>query len=157
MATSIVRELYNSPNGDRWALCKGNDGKLLVAHYPNSRSGGRASEVSVDVFLAHGGQGPEYQALLDALPSVTGMEDSPASAELSLDEKATLSRALGQAVAQWWSSLPQEIQHNLFEAAVKSEGEAIRQQLAMFLHGKHDRSVDAMQRRAIPEPDSHGG
>jgi hypothetical protein len=111
----------------------------------------------VDVFLAHGGQGPEYQALLEALPSVIGMEDGAASPDLSPEEKAKLSRALGQAVAQWWSSLPQEIQHNLFEAAVTSEGKAIRQQLAVFLHGRHERTVDAIQRRAMPEPDSPGG
>jgi hypothetical protein len=84
------------------------------------------------------------------------MEDR-ASPDLSPEEKERLSHALGQAVARWWSSLSQEIQQNLFEAAVTSEREAIRPQLAVFLHGKHERTVDAIQRRAIPEPDSPGG
>jgi hypothetical protein len=38
-----------------------------------------------------------------------------------------------------------------------SEGETIRQQLAVFLHGQHDRTVDTVQARAMPEPDSLGG
>ena len=37
------------------------------------------------------------------------------------------------------------------------EGEAIRQQLAIYLHGKHIRATDAMHARAMPEPDSLGG
>jgi hypothetical protein len=63
-----------------------------------------------------------------------------------------LSRALGQAVAQSWSTLPQEIQQRLFEAAVRSQGETIRQELAVYLHGKHDRTSDMAQSRAVPEP-----
>jgi hypothetical protein len=157
LAASLLKELYSSPNGDRWALSQDPDGKLVVTHHPNKASGGRPSEVGVDVFLAHGGQGPEYQALLDALPFVTVVEESHPSTDLTPEEKAMVSRALGQAVAQWWSRLPQDIQHNLFEAAVSSEGESIRQLLAVFLHGRHDRTVDALQRRAIPEPDSPGG
>jgi hypothetical protein len=56
-----------------------------------------------------------------------------------------------------WSRLSQETQHDLFEAAVAAEGEAIRQQLAIFLHGKHDRTLDAIHAKAIAEPDSLGG
>ena len=68
-----------------------------------------------------------------------------------------LARALGQAVARCWSTLSQEAQHDLFEAAVAAEGEAIRQQLAIFLHGKHARTIDSLHARATPEPDSLGG
>jgi hypothetical protein len=68
-----------------------------------------------------------------------------------------LAHALGQAVARCWSDLSQEAQHDLFEAAVAAEGEAIRQQLAIFLHGKHARTIDALHADATPEPDSLGG
>ena len=70
--------------------------------------------------------------------------------ELSGEAIDKRSRALGQAVARYWSSLPQEIQHNLFESAVTSEGETMRQQLAVHLYGKHERTVDAVQARAMP-------
>jgi hypothetical protein len=50
-----------------------------------------------------------------------------------------------------------EIQHKLFEAAVTVHGETIRQELAVCLHGKHDRTTDAARSRAVPEPDSVGG
>jgi hypothetical protein len=53
--------------------------------------------------------------------------------------------------------LPQEIQHKLFEAAVMSHGEMIRPDLAVYLHGKHDRTIVAAQSSAMPEPDSLGG
>jgi hypothetical protein len=122
---------------------------LVVSHYPNNASGGRVSETGVDVFLSHSGRGPERQALVEALASL-GSDSPPKAAE-------QLSRALGQAVAQCWSSLPQEIQHNLFEATVTSEGESIRQRLALFLHGKHERTLDTVHARAMPEPDSLGG
>jgi hypothetical protein len=87
---------------------------LVVSHHPNSASGGRVSETGVDVFLSHDGRGPERQALVEALASL-GSDSSPKAAE-------QMSRALGQAVAQCWSSLPQEIQHNLFEAAAEEAG-----------------------------------
>ena len=65
--------------------------------------------------------------------------------------------ALGQAVVKFWSNLPQAVQHHLFEAAVTSHGEPMRQQLAVFLHDKHSRTADAIKASAIPEPDSLGG
>ena len=65
--------------------------------------------------------------------------------------------ALGQAVAKIWSQLPQEIQHNLFEAAVTSQGEPARQRLAVFLHHKHQRTLDAVKAQTMSEPDSLGG
>ena len=65
--------------------------------------------------------------------------------------------ALGQAVAKVWSRLPQEVQHNLFEEAVASQGDPVRQQLAVFLHHKHQRTSDAVKAQAMSEPDSLGG
>src|SRR5262249_35858752 len=67
-------------------------------------------------------------------------------------------RALGEAVIRSWSSLPQAVQHHLFEAAVKSHGESIRSQLAIFLHDKHPRTSDPSSGpREMIEPDSLGG
>ena len=42
-----------------------------------------------------------------------------------------LTRALGHAVVRIWSSLPQDVQQHLFQAAVTSHGESIRPQLAI--------------------------
>src|SRR6478735_5079775 len=71
----------------------------------------------------------------------------------SADATDKMSRALGQAVARCWSRLSQEAQQDLFESAVESQGEAIRQQLAIFLHGQHARTLDALHPQAPREPD----
>ena len=68
-----------------------------------------------------------------------------------------LFRALGEAVGRIWSNLPQAVQQHLFEEAVMSHGESMRQQLAVFLHDKHSRTLDSIKARAMPEPDSLGG
>lgn len=80
-----------------------------------------------------------------------------ATVALPAEAADMMSRALGHAVARCWSRLPQEAQHDLFEAAVDSQGEAIRQQLAIFLHGQHARTLDALHSQATHEPDSLGG
>jgi hypothetical protein len=64
---------------------------------------------------------------------------------------------LGRAASKIWSNLPQEVQHQLFEEAISSQGEEMRQQLAIFLHRKHFRTTDSIKAGAIPEPDSLGG
>jgi hypothetical protein len=158
MAALLVRELYNASNGDRWNLCRDAAGKLVVCHQPNEASGGQSSETDVNQFLSIGGHGPEYQALKEALADLgLGPQVPDREGGISVDAMDRLSRALGQALAQCWSALPQEIQHKLFEAAVRSQGETIRQELAVYLHGKHDRTSDVGQSRAVPEPDSLGG
>jgi hypothetical protein len=53
--------------------------------------------------------------------------------------------------------LPQAVQQLLFEEAVVSHGESIRQQLAVFLHDTHSRTSDSIKAHAMPEPDSLGG
>jgi len=68
MTTSTARELYASPNGDRWALARNRDGELLVCHQPNPASGGVVSEIPVDVFLSHGGQGLMKYAVAHSEP-----------------------------------------------------------------------------------------
>ena len=52
---------------------------------------------------------------------------------------------LGAAAADLWSSLPQDIQHLLFERAVvlghqREQDESLREQLAKFLHDHHART-----------------
>jgi hypothetical protein len=146
------KELYASPNGDRWTLAQDVDGKLVVRHQPNRASGGIASEIPLDVFLAHGGQGPEHQALSTALAELSNKDTGP-DAEIS----EQVDRVLGQAVLTCWNKLTPEVQAILFEAAVQAEGETIRQTLAMYLHDRHDRTVQSVQAKAMPEPDSLGG
>ena len=77
--------------------------------------------------------------------------------ELSDEVQGQLFRALGEAVVGIWGRLPQDIQHYLFEAAVTSQDESMRQRLAVFLHDKHHRTTDSIKARAMPEPDSLGG
>jgi hypothetical protein len=55
-------------------------------------------------------------------------------------------QVLGVATLDLWSELPQEIQQRLFERAVlvghKTErDESLREQLAQFLHARHDRTA----------------
>jgi hypothetical protein len=65
--------------------------------------------------------------------------------------------ALGHAVGAIWGDLPTQLQHDLFEAAVRSAGEDARDKLAIFLHMHHPRTTDGSRKREVPEPDSLGG
>ena len=94
------------------------------------------------------------QGRFGALPLASTLRAFPA---LPADVTDRLSKALGQAMVHCWSRLPRDVQHDLFEAAVRSEGEAIRQQLAIYLHGTHARTIGSLQARAMTEPDSLGG
>ena len=76
---------------------------------------------------------------------------------LSAAATQQLFHALGEAVAKVWSNLPHDVQHHLFEQAVASQGEEMRQRLAVFLHHKHSRTSDSLKSRSTPEPDSLGG
>ena len=40
---------------------------------------------------------------------------------------------------------------------MRAEGEQMRESIAVFLHGEHDRTKSGVQARAMPEPDSKGG
>jgi hypothetical protein len=73
------------------------------------------------------------------------------------ENKELIILALGEAVVRNWSKLPQAVQQYLFEEAVVSQGESMRQQLAVFLHDKHSRTSDSIKAHAVPEPDSLGG
>jgi hypothetical protein len=70
----VCRELYSSPNGDRWLLIReALSERVLVRHEPNLPSGGAASVVEIGEFLC-GGRGPEQQALLRLIGSLVRAE-----------------------------------------------------------------------------------
>ena len=59
------RELYSSPNGDKWFLvCDRASGNIFIRHEPNVPSGGRMTEIDIGAFLSRGERNPEHQALL---------------------------------------------------------------------------------------------
>jgi hypothetical protein len=59
-----IRELYHSPNGDRWHLARDPDnGHVFVKHQANLPSGGHTAEIEIGVFLNQG-HGLEHQELL---------------------------------------------------------------------------------------------
>jgi hypothetical protein len=65
MMRAEMRELYHSPNGDRWFL--GRDpasGRVFVRHQANIPSGGHSEDIDIGAFLGKGTQNPEHQALL---------------------------------------------------------------------------------------------
>jgi hypothetical protein len=67
-----TRELYRSPNGDRWDLVRETDSeRVFIKHQPNPASGGRTSHVEIADFLKNG-HGPEHQALLRLIGSLIG-------------------------------------------------------------------------------------
>jgi len=59
------RELYISPNGDRWFLARGPEtGSLFVRHEANVPSGGHVTDLDISAFLSVGRRNPEHLALL---------------------------------------------------------------------------------------------
>jgi len=75
-ATIWRRELYASPNGDRWFLVRDEaKGRPFVPHEPNPGSGGLRTELEIGSFLVAGGGGPEHQELLRLIGTLA--EGSP--------------------------------------------------------------------------------
>jgi hypothetical protein len=65
-----------------------------------------------------------------------------------------LKTALGGAVAAVWGTLPAEVQHALFKAAIGSAGEGSREKLAISLHDRHPRTpLNDKRGRELPEPE----
>ena len=64
------REIYHSENGDRWLLCRDNDGRVFVLHKANVSSGGTATKIELGDFLGRGKAGPEHQALARLIGSL---------------------------------------------------------------------------------------
>ena len=55
-------------------------------------------------------------------------------------------KVLGEAALDLWSELPQQLQQQLFERAVRlghktERDESLREQLAQFLHAHHERTA----------------
>jgi hypothetical protein len=86
-----------------------------------------------------------------------GMAATAGDDDLSLEARDRMARMLGHGLVQVWSRLPQDFQQEVFEAAVKSEGEEVRSQVAVFLHHRHDRTTDSLRSRSTPGSDSLGG
>jgi hypothetical protein len=60
-----TREIYRSPNGDRWLLARDPEtGRMFVRHEPNLPSGGQVVDIEIGAFLIAAGNGPEKQELL---------------------------------------------------------------------------------------------
>ena len=68
------REIYNSENGDKWFLCRDNDGGTFVLHKANVSSGGTATKIELGDFLGRGKAGPEHQALSGLIGSLVDEE-----------------------------------------------------------------------------------
>jgi hypothetical protein len=67
-----MRELYSSPNGDRWYLARDVDlGRVFIRHEPNIPSGGQAAQI-----LDRGGQGPEHRELLRLIGTLVELDHS---------------------------------------------------------------------------------
>jgi hypothetical protein len=49
--------------------------------------------------------------------------------------------ALGDGVVSVWPRLPKDVQKLIFEAAVKSDEDKLREPLALFLHDEHPRTT----------------
>lgn len=73
-----TKQLYSSPNGDRWYLARYVDsGRVFVLHVPNAPSGGRPDNIELAEFLARGGNAPEQQALVRLIGTlVEGSSDT---------------------------------------------------------------------------------
>jgi hypothetical protein len=73
-----TKELYASPNGDRWYLAfYPESGRVFVQHVPNLPSGGEPKHIELADFLGRGGNAPEQQALLRL---IGGLTDYPGEA-----------------------------------------------------------------------------
>ena len=68
-----TRELYSSPNGDRWHLCKDASSRVFVVHQANIPSGGHISRIELVDFLSRA-YGPEQQAFLNMIGTLVDSE-----------------------------------------------------------------------------------
>lgn len=67
------RELYSSPNGDRWFLARDPvTGRVFIRHEANVPSGGRVTEIDIGTFLSRGQRNPEHEALLNLIATLFG-------------------------------------------------------------------------------------
>jgi hypothetical protein len=77
LMTVKMRELYSSPNGDRWYLARDIDlGQVFIQHEPNLPSGGKAVRIEVGAFLSQSGRGPEHRELLRLIGTLAESDHS---------------------------------------------------------------------------------
>ncbi|HEX2246614.1 MAG TPA: hypothetical protein VHH13_03575 [Arthrobacter sp.] len=70
--TIETREMYASPNGDRWYLARQLDSQqVFIRHVANAPSGGHVDHIELGVFLTRRGNMPEQQALLRLIGTLT--------------------------------------------------------------------------------------
>jgi hypothetical protein len=82
-----TRELYSSPNGDRWLLCREADTqRVFIKHEPNAPSGGHVSEIDTGTFLSRGSLNPEHQALLRLIEDYVSEENPVRVTEVFIEE-----------------------------------------------------------------------
>jgi len=68
-----TRELYSSPNGDRWFLSRDPaTGRVFIKHEANIPSGGQSTDIDIGAFLSKGPRSPEHQALLRLIGTLVG-------------------------------------------------------------------------------------
>jgi hypothetical protein len=71
-----ARELYSSPNGDRWYLVRDPGAEqVFIMHEPNAPSGGQTSCIEIGEFLRRRSHGPEHRELLRLIGTL--VEASP--------------------------------------------------------------------------------
>jgi hypothetical protein len=76
MMPSRTREIYSSPNGDRWFLALDKDsGRVYVKHIANPSSGGQETDIDIDAFLGRQRGSPERQALMHLIGTLTEDQD----------------------------------------------------------------------------------
>jgi hypothetical protein len=68
--TTTRTEIYHSENGDRWFLCRQDNGHAYIEHKANLPSGGRVTSIEIGDFLGNGRAGPEHQALIRLIGNV---------------------------------------------------------------------------------------
>jgi hypothetical protein len=72
-----TRDLYRSPNGDRWLLIRDDAARVFVRHEANLPSGGTMTDLEIAEFLSQGGLGPEKQELLRLIGSLAEYQVAP--------------------------------------------------------------------------------
>ena len=79
--TLKARELYSSPNGDRWYLLHdpGSE-RVFVRHHGNRPSGGHTTDLEIGDFLGRGGCGPEHQELLRLIGTLVSSDPTTVTA-----------------------------------------------------------------------------
>jgi hypothetical protein len=66
----LQKEIYHSENGDRWLLCRDENGRAFVSHRANVSAGGKVTSIEIGDFLGNSKAGPEHQALLRLIGSL---------------------------------------------------------------------------------------